>query len=292
MQILEDRIPFRTGQLVDIGDRRLGVAGAVTGPARQQRCDQVRDWSAYRLIDVRLRGRVFLQLQIVNADHQPGNAIGFVDGQNPLGEPDGLVDVAVRQRGDEGAVQQLVVLRIDAKRRAVERRSSSGIPFHAGMPCRQIAAGHRQRFQIMDGRELRRVVGRVIGRLRRKRARHGKRGEGEGGNRPAIETGGKHHGSPLAPELQEITARSCDHSRMRTPPAASSPLTMPRLAFNRKDTGGELIGRNARAAAGCLKTLPVWPYRGRVPCPQLTAHAIVVTSPRNSVRRRPPVEPR
>ena len=35
VQVLEDRIPFRTGQLVDVGDRRLGVAGAVAGPARQ-----------------------------------------------------------------------------------------------------------------------------------------------------------------------------------------------------------------------------------------------------------------
>ena len=35
MQVLEDRIPFRTRQLVDIGDRRFGVAGAVAGPARQ-----------------------------------------------------------------------------------------------------------------------------------------------------------------------------------------------------------------------------------------------------------------
>src|SRR5258708_33097664 len=40
-----------------------------------------------------------------------------------------------------------------------------------------------------------------------------------------------------------------------------------------------------------LKTLSVWPYRGRRPPPQASAHAIVVTSPHNWARRRPPAEP-
>ena len=98
VQVLEDRIPFRTGQLVDVGDRGLGVAGAVTGPARQQRRHQIGDRPANRLIDVQLRGRIFLQLQIAHADHQPGDAIGFVDRQNAVGELDGLVDIAIRER--------------------------------------------------------------------------------------------------------------------------------------------------------------------------------------------------
>ena len=196
VQILEDRIPFRTGQLVDIGDRRLGVAGAVAGPARQQRRHQIGDRPANRLIDVGCAAGVFLQLQIAHADHQPGHAIGFVDRQDAVGELDGLVDIAVRERGDEGAIEQFVVLRIGAKRRAIERRRRTGVPLHAGMAGGQIAARHRQRFQIVAGGKLRRVVGRMIGRLRRKRAGHRQRGEGECGNRPAIETNGKHHGSP------------------------------------------------------------------------------------------------
>ena len=196
MQVLEQRIPFRTGQLVDVGDGRLGVAGAVTGPARQQRRDQIGDRSAYRLVDVGLRGGVFLLLQIAHADHEPGDAIGFVDRQNAVGELDGFVDIAVRERGDERTIEQFVVLRIGAKRRAIERRRRSGVALHAGMPGGQIAAGHRQRFQIVTGRELRGVVGRMIGRLRRNRAGQRQRGEGKSGNRPAIETNGKHHGSP------------------------------------------------------------------------------------------------
>ncbi len=187
MQVLEDRIPFRTGQLVDVGDRRLGVAGAVTGPARQQRCDQIRDRPAYRLIDVDLRSGVFLQLQIANADDQPGDAIGLVDRKNAVGELDGLVDIAVGERGNERAIQQFIVLRVGAKRRAIEGRGRTGVAFDAGVAGGQVAAGGRQRFQIVAGRKLRGVVGRMLGRLRRNGAGQHQRGEGNSGNRPAIE---------------------------------------------------------------------------------------------------------
>ena len=170
MQVLEDRVPFRTGQLVDIGDGGLGVAGAVTGPARQQRRDQIGDRPADGLVDVELRGRIFLLFQVAHADHQPGHAIGFVDGQDAVGELDGLVDIAIGERGDERAIEQFIVLRIGAKRRAIECRRRVGVPLHAGMTGGQIAAGHRQRFQIALARKLRRVVGRMIGRLGRNRA--------------------------------------------------------------------------------------------------------------------------
>ena len=70
VQILEQRIPFRASQLVDIGDRRLGVAGAVGGPARQQRRHQIGDRPADRLVDVELRSGIFLQLDVLNADDQ------------------------------------------------------------------------------------------------------------------------------------------------------------------------------------------------------------------------------
>ena len=268
MQVLEERIPFRAGQLVDIGDRRLAVAGAVAGPARQQRRHQVRDRPADRLVDVGLRGRVFLQFQVAHADHQARDAIGFVDRQDAVGELDGLVDIAVGERRNEGAVQKFVVLRIDAKRRTIEGRGRGRVALHAGMTRGQIAAGHGQRFQVVRARKLRRIVGGMIGRLRRQRARHGERGDGDGGNCPAIETNGDHHGSPWLQGLQHegFTARSCDHSRMRTQPAASSRMTMPRLAFNRKDRGWR-IDRQAtpRPAARRLKTLAVWPYRGQPP---------------------------
>ena len=196
VEILEDRIPFGAGQLVDIGDRCLGIAGAIGRPARQQRRHQIGDRPADRLVDVDLRGGIFLLLEVAHADHQPRDAVGLVHRQDAVGELDGLVNVAIRQRGDEGAVEQFVVLRVGAQRRAIERRSRSGVAFHAGVARGEIAAGRGQRFQIGLARELRRVIARVFGRLRRNRAGRGQCGEGNCGDRPTIETSGKHHGSP------------------------------------------------------------------------------------------------
>ena len=177
MQVLEDRIPFRTGQLVDIGDRRLGIAGAVAGPARQQRRDQIGDRSADRLVDVELRGRVFLLLEVAHADHEPRDAVGLVQRQDAVGELDRLVDVAIGQRRDEGAIEQLVVLRIGAQRRAIERRGGSRVALDAGMARGQIAARRGQPLQIGLARELRRHCRRYARASAPKAARHGQRGE-------------------------------------------------------------------------------------------------------------------
>jgi hypothetical protein len=55
---------------------------------------------------------------------------------------------------------------------------------------------------------------------------------------------------------------------------------------------GESVGRIAQGAAKRLKTLVLWRHRGRLPHWGVAAHAIVVTSPHNWARRRPPGEPR
>src|SRR6267154_1053894 len=94
----------------------------------------------------------------------------------------------------------------------------------------------------------------------------------------------------LAPGIYGRILRSIS---MRTQAAASSRVTMPRVAVNRKDTGWRIDWHpRLDGYQGRLKTLPVWRYRGRGPHARGAAHAIVVTSPRNWVRRRPPVEPR
>ena len=80
---------------------------------------------------------------------------------------------------------------------------------------------------------------------------------------------------------------------MRTQPAASRQPTMPRLAFNRKDTEWRIDWPgNVPAAAN--------PASKRFQCGGIVAggrrraapvHAIVVTSPHSSARHRPPAEP-
>src|SRR5438876_585429 len=107
-----------------------------------------------------------------------------------------------------------------------------------------------------------------------------------------------------------LAAGITDSLGCATEPAASSRVTMPRLALNRKD-----LGETDRRAApvrhreqppafnvGRLTTLVLWPYRGRlrqslktpdhIGSEPGTTHAIVVTSPDSSGRRPPPAEPR
>ncbi len=211
VEILEDRIPFGAGQLVDTGNRRLGIARAVARPARQQRRHQVGDRSADRLVDVELRGRIFLLLEVAHADHQPRDAVRLVHRQDAIGELDGLVDVAIGQRGDEGAVQQFVVLRIGAQRGAIERRRRSRVALDAGVARGQIAAGRRQRFQIGLTGELRGVVAGVFGRLGQNRSRRGQCGESNCGEGPTIHTSGKHH-VRLAPGCMAGSLRSVSNA--------------------------------------------------------------------------------
>ena len=188
VQVLEDRIPLRAGELVDAGDGRLGVAGAIDGPAGQQRCHQVGDRPADRLVDIQLRGGIFLQLEILHADDETRDPVGFIDGEDALGKLDGLVDVAVSDRGDERPIQQLIVLRIAAQRREIKGRRGVGVALDAGVTGGQIAARRGQRSQIIPGRKLCRVIRGMIGRLRANCTGCRQRGESEGGNGPAIET--------------------------------------------------------------------------------------------------------
>ena len=203
MKVLEDRIPFRAGQLVDGGDRSLGIASAVSGPAGQKRSDEVRDRTADRLIDVGLGACVFLLLEIAHADHKPRHAIGLVDGKNAVGEFDGLINIAVRERGNERPIQKFIVFRIGAKRRPIEGRGRSGVPLDAGMTGGKVTAGRRQHLQVVSGGELRGVVGGMLGRLRDSGNRQCQ--QSDGGNRRAIELE-KHHGSPW---LQDLRQGSC-----------------------------------------------------------------------------------
>ena len=196
VEILEDRIPFRAGQLVDTCNRRLGIARAVARPTRQQRRHQVGNRPADRLVDVELRGGIFLLLEVTHADDQPRNAVRLVHRQDAIGKLDRFIDVAIGQRRDKGAVQEFVVLGIGAQRRAIECRGGSGVALDAGVARGQIAAGRRQRFQVGLTGELRGVIARVFGRLGQNRSRCGQCGESDCGEGPTIHTNGKHHGSP------------------------------------------------------------------------------------------------
>src|SRR3974390_3741487 len=98
----------------------------------------------------------------------------------------------------------------------------------------------------------------MLGRLRRNGARKRQRSKDNGGKGPAIETGGKHHGSPWLQDLRQdfvIILESESHW------PASRDATMPLLPLNRKDGAGQI--NHPDPLQFRLKTLPVWRDRGR-----------------------------
>ena len=147
MQVLEDRVPVRSGEVVDCRDCALAVVGAIHAPGREQRCGQIGDRSADRLREVAARSRILLVLERAHAEHQPRDAIVLVDLGHAIGEFDRLVDVAVDQEGQEGAVEQLAIVRIALERRAVIGGRGRGIALLAGMTRGEITArgGHAAR---------------------------------------------------------------------------------------------------------------------------------------------------
>src|SRR5581483_493444 len=185
-----------------------------------QRRDEVGDRTSDRLVDVELRGAVFFLFQILNAYDETRDAVGLVDGQDLLGELDRLIDVAVGNRGDEGAIEQFAVLGIGAQRGAIERGGGGRIALDAGVAGGKIAAGRGQRLQIVARGKLRRAVLGPLGRLRKDRK--GQRGgQRQGSNGPASATNGKHHGSLWL--FEEFTDRlECDFRPARRIKAADN----------------------------------------------------------------------
>ena len=119
MQILEDRIAFGAGELVDAVGRQLGLGRRRLRPRRQQRGGEIGDRRADRLGEVPARGRILLLLDRAHAKHQPRDAIGLVDLQHAFGELDGFVDLAIGEHRQEGAAEQLAVAGIAPQRGSV-----------------------------------------------------------------------------------------------------------------------------------------------------------------------------
>lgn len=100
------------------------------------------------------------------------------------------------------------------------------------MPGGQIAAQSPSAISNRGWQEIAPNYQPDTGRLRRKRAGYGERSQDKYGNRPAIETNGKHHSS-LSSRIYGGILRIVSNAN----PTGSIITTMPRLALNRKDTG-------------------------------------------------------
>ena len=93
--------------------------------------------------------RVLLLLDGAHAQHQPRDAVVLVDLEHPVGEMDRLVDIAVGQHRQEGAVEQLGILRIGAQRRAVVGGRRAASRSMVGMAGGQVAAGGGHARQVL-----------------------------------------------------------------------------------------------------------------------------------------------
>jgi hypothetical protein len=152
VQILEQRVPVGALQLVDRLDAGLGIARAVARPGGEQRGGEIGDRPAHRLRQVLLGDRVFLLLERVHADHQPGDAVVLVELTTCSASrtasstsPSASTDRKARSRSS-----------CSSDRRAAprgNRRGGAGVALRAGVARGEIAAGRRQRASsVADGR--------------------------------------------------------------------------------------------------------------------------------------------
>ena len=154
MQVLEDAVPIRAGQLVDGVDRAMGIAGARERPCRQQCRRQIGHRTAHRLGEVLPGGPVVFLLQLADADHEMRDAIGMIARKHPLGELARILDIAVGKHREEGAAQQIGIVRVEFEHIEVIVRRGAGVALGAGMPRSQITARGILRQQVLLRRRL------------------------------------------------------------------------------------------------------------------------------------------
>ena len=96
-----------------------------------------------------LGDRVFLLLQRMDAEHQPGDTVALVELDHLIGQPDSLFDVAFRQDREERALQKFGIFRVAPERRAVIGGGSAGVALGAGMARGEIASRSGHARQLM-----------------------------------------------------------------------------------------------------------------------------------------------
>ncbi len=140
MQVLENAVPIRTGQLVELVHRSARIACPVQRPGGQQRRGKIGHRTVHRLAKVLPGERVLLLLEFAHPDHQPRDAIGVIDLKQSFGKLAGFIDVAVAHLGEKRAVEQIGIARIGLQYIEIKGRRGAGIALDAGLPCGQIIA--------------------------------------------------------------------------------------------------------------------------------------------------------
>ena len=212
--------------------------GAGIRPGRQQGGGEVGDRAAHRLGELRARGLILLLLDRAHAEHEPRDAVVLVGLEHALGELGRLVDIAIGEHGEEGAVEQVGVAGIAAQRGAVIGRGRGGIALDSGMPGRQIVPGH-------GGARIGRRRLRPCGRKRRRR--HGE--DGKGGQSRLPEQGRENHGSVNSIWRKRLGAAAFGGREWpvcvlaaRTGPPGPVPAPLKTSIWQHRDATGHIIG--------------------------------------------------
>ena len=140
VQFLEDRIPFGAGKVIDCRDCALAVIRATRAPGRKQGCGQIGNRPADRLRQVAARSGVLLALERTYAEDQLGNTIILVGLRHAFGEFYSLVNVAIDQKRQKGAVEQLAIVRVALECRPIIGGCGGGIALLASVTRGQVTA--------------------------------------------------------------------------------------------------------------------------------------------------------
>ncbi len=173
MQVLEDRVPFRPAEMVDLADGVPDIPLALHAPGRKQRGGQIGDRPVHGLIELAARRAVMLLLDPVHAQHQPAHAVVLVGAQHAVGELHRFLDLAADDQREKGAIEQVGVLGVVLERVAVIVGGRHGVAHLAGMSGGEITAGTRH-LGLVGGR-----MGLGVKLDRRRRENRGKRGAGD-----------------------------------------------------------------------------------------------------------------
>ena len=200
MQVLEQRVPVGPCSL------SIGSTAALVSPAPC--CAQaVSSVAARSVIGPRtdcvrfcLRAAILLLLERAHAEHQPGDAVVLVELHDPLGEPHRLLDIAVGEHRQEGALEQFGVA---SDRRAARRGNRRRRRRHRAA-CRRGGRRDSCRTPTSATVHARRHVGRDLSASARPAARQASRQK---------QCSGAEHDAGEAPERGRNNHDGCLHGR-------------------------------------------------------------------------------
>ncbi len=117
---------------IDELDGAAGVSFAGIAPGRKERGGDVALLAGAALGEMRARGRELLRLDRLNAQGEMGEAIVWFARDQAAGQCEGFGHVAVRDGGDESALDQARIAWIEPQRLAKKRRRRHCVALGAG----------------------------------------------------------------------------------------------------------------------------------------------------------------